>query len=345
MSTVCITGVAGLIGSRLADWIIENHPEVKVIGIDDLSGGYEENINPKVIYYKLDLSKDSVDLLFEHHRPDIVYHFAAYAAEALSPFIRQYNYNNNLVATAGIVNSCIKYNVKRLVFTSTLAVYGRGIPPFTEDSLRNPIDPYGVAKMACEMDIEIAAEQHGLDYCIIRPHNVYGAKQNIWDSYRNVLGIWMYKHINDRPLTIFGDGQQVRSFSYIDDSLEPLWRAGTDPRASKQIINLGGIHEISIREAAETLIDVMGGGTIQYLPPRHEVKYAYPTWQKSVDILGFEHKTSLHEGLTKMWEWVKLQPVRPRQVWQNYELDNGIYPFWKKDVLTSEAPSTTIITK
>ena len=342
---VLITGVAGLLGSRLADWIAENHPDVQIIGIDDLSGGYEDNLNTSTIFYKLDLSKDSIDFIFHHHKPDIVYHFAAYAAEALSPFIRQYNYSNNLVATANVVNNCIKYGVKRLVFTSSMAVYGNGTPPFGEDALRNPIDSYGVAKMGCEMDIQIAGEQHGLDWCIIRPHNVYGAKQNIWDSYRNVLGIWMYKHLTGQPLTIFGDGTQTRAFSCIDDSLEPFWRAGTDPRASKQIVNLGGIHEYSINEAANTLIEVMGGGEIKYLPPRHEVKYAFPTWQKSVDILGFEHKTDLREGLTKMWEWVKLQPSRPRQIWSSYELDNGIYPFWKKEVLMSEAESSHLLNK
>ncbi len=342
---VLITGVAGLLGSRLADWIIHNHPDAEVIGIDDLSGGYESNVDSKVTFYKIDLGKESADLVFERHRPDIVYHFAAYAAEALSPFIRQYNYTNNLVATAGIVNNCIKYNVKRLVFTSSMAVYGNGIPPFGEDAPRNPIDSYGIAKMGCEMDIQIAGEQHGLDWCIIRPHNMYGAKQNIWDSYRNVLGIWMYKHITGQPLTIFGDGNQTRAFSCIDDSLEPFWRAGTDPKASKQIINLGGIHEYSINESAETLIEVMGGGELVYLPPRHEVKYAYPTWQKSVDILGFEHKTDLREGLTKMWEWVKLQPSRPRQIWDTYELDKGIYPYWQKETLMAEAPSTQFLEK
>lgn len=345
--TVLITGVAGLLGSRLADWLVENEPNVTIVGIDDLSGGYMDNINPRVIFYNCDLGNDKgmVDSIFQNHKPHIVYHFAAYAAEALSPFIRQYNYTNNLVATAGIVNSCIKHSVERLVFTSTMAVYGDGVPPFSETAPRNPIDPYGVAKMACEMDIEIAGEQHGLDWCIIRPHNVYGAKQNIWDSYRNVLGIWMYKHINGQPLTIFGDGQQVRAFSYIDDSLPSMWNAGILPAASKQIINLGGIHEYSILTAANTLIDVMGGGELKFLPPRHEVKYAYPTWQKSVDILGFSQKTSLHDGLTKMWEWVKLQPNRPRQIWSSYELDKGIYPFWKTDVLTSEAASVESIKK
>jgi UDP-glucose 4-epimerase len=188
-------------------------------------------------------------------------------------------------------------------------------------------------KAACEMDIEIAGEQHGLDYCIIRPHNVYGRHQNIWDSYRNVLGIWMYKHLNGDPLTIFGDGCQTRAFSEMTDSLEPLWRAGTAAAASRQIINLGGIRETSIITAAETLLDVMGAGELIELPPRHEVKFAFPTYQKSVDILGFEHKTDLHTGLTEMWDWAKKQPKRDRFIWSKYEIENGMYEYWQPAAL------------
>ena len=325
---VLITGVAGLLGSRLADWIIENKPEVEVIGIDDLSGGYEENINPKVTFWQMNLTEHPIENIFEFHKIDYVFHFAAYAAEGLSPFIRCYNYDNNLKATAKIVNECIKHNVKRLIFTSTLAVYGHGNGGiFDESQQQAPIDPYGVAKYGCEMDIQIAGEQHGLDWCIIRPHNVYGVKQNIWDKYRNVLGIWMYQHLNGEDLTIFGDGEQTRAFSYIDDTLEPLWNSAVRKEASKEIINLGGIEEISINEASSVLLQVLGKGTRTYL--EHEVKHSIPTFQKSIDLLGFEHKTDLVEGLTQMWEWAKEQPMRERFVWPEYELDKGIYSFWK----------------
>lgn len=329
---VLITGVAGLLGSRLADWLIENHPEIEVHGIDDLSGGYYENVNSKVHFNNLDLSKSNsaLEALFDRVKPDYVFHFAAYAAEGLSPFIRTYNYDNNLRSTAAIVNECIRYDVKRLVFTSTMAVYGHGEGGIFDESMRrNPIDPYGIAKMACERDIEVANEQHGLDYCIIRPHNVFGAKQNIWDKYRNVLGIWMYYHMEGQPITIFGDGSQKRAFSYIDDSLEPLWNAAIRPAASKQIINLGGIHEYTINEAADILAEVVGGAQKVHLEKRHEVHFAVPTYQKSIDILGFEHKTDLKEGLVKMWDWAQQQPKRERFVWEKYELEKGIYSFWK----------------
>jgi UDP-glucose 4-epimerase len=331
MSKVLITGVAGLLGSRLADWIINNQPGVEVVGIDDLSGGYFENINPQMEFWKMNLVTGDLDKCFKEHQFDYVFHFAAYAAEGLSPFIRQYNYENNLVSTARIINNCIKHNVKRLVFTSTLAVYGHGnYGIFDETQVPKPIDPYGVAKYGCEMDIQIAGEQHGLDWCIIRPHNVYGKKQNIWDKYRNVLGIWMYQHLNNESMTIFGDGHQTRAFSYIDDSLEPLWNAAVRFEASKQIINLGGIEEYSINDANNILRKVIGGGKVEYKEARHEVKHSIPTYQKSIDILGFEHTTTLEQGLTEMWQWAQKQPMRDRFVWPSYELDKGIYSFWRK---------------
>ena len=328
---ILITGVAGLLGSRLADWILENDPDVTVIGIDNLSGGYVENINSRVKFYKLDLIRDSISDLFQKYDIDYVFHFAAYAAEGLSPFIRGFNYDNNLKSTARIVNQCIKHDVKRLIFTSTMAVYGHGEnQAFDEKQTPCPIDPYGVAKYACEMDIKIAGEQHGLDWCIIRPHNVYGAKQNIWDKYRNVLGIWMYQHLSGKPMTIFGSGNQTRAFSYIDDSLEPLWNSAIEPRASKQIINLGGIHSVSILEANNILKNVIGcpENTV-FFEERHEVMHAVSTYQKSIDILGFKHETDLEDGLTKMWEWAKVQPIRNQFIWPSFELDKGLYSFWK----------------
>lgn len=326
---ILITGVAGLIGSKLADWIIENKPEYTVIGIDDLSGGYRDNINPKVKFHLMDLKDPGLKSIFEAERPEYVYHFAAYAAEGLSPFIRQFNYQNNLVATANVINECIRYDVKRLIFTSTMAVYGHGNPPFDESDIPAPVDPYGIAKYACEMDIKVAGEQHGLDWCIIRPHNVYGTNQNIWDRYRNVLGIWMYQYMNNESMTIFGDGEQTRAFSYIDDCLEPLWKAAVQENCSKEIINVGGTTYYTINEANKILREVINDGEVIYKEARHEVKDAHPTWLKSMKLLGYYDKTSLHDGLSQMWEWAKKQPKRDRFHWGTYELEKGIYSFWK----------------
>ena len=328
---ILITGVAGFIGSRFAEYLIDKHPEYKIIGIDNLFGGYLENIPSKVIFYNLDLSENNISEIFDKHDIHYVYHFAAYAAEGLSPFIRKFNYQNNLISTTNIINECIKHNIKRLIFTSSMSVYGygRGKNKFYEDDIPCPIDPYGVAKYACEQDIRIAGEQHGLDWCIIRPHNVFGIKQNIWDKYRNVLGIWMYRSLNNQSITIYGDGTQTRAFTYIDNILEPLWNAAISPNASKEIINLGGTINHSINEMAQLVSQITNNNNIEYLEQRHEVKFAYPDWRKSIEILDYKEIYSLEYGLTEMWKWTQKQPNRQQYVWPFYELDKNIYSYWK----------------
>ena len=323
---VLVTGCAGLIGSNFCKWL---DPSIDVVGVDDLSGGYEEYIPKRVTFVKANLVNETDQKIIESHFPvDYVFHFAAYAAEGLSPFIRQFNYKNNTVATAFLVSTAIKYGVKRFIFTSSMAVYGAQDVPFHEEQVPRPIDSYGVAKYACEMDLHIASEQHGLEYCIIRPHNVYGPGQNIWDPYRNVLGIWMWQALTGRPMTIYGDGTQCRAFSYVDDIMAPLFKAAIEPAAKNQIINLGGKRETPLNEACGLVAQVTGWNESVHLEERHEVKMAWSTYQKSVDILDYQERVSLEEGLTLMWNWILTQPKRERKVWETYELDKGIYSFW-----------------
>ena len=327
---VLITGVGGLIGSRMADWILENEPGYKVIGVDSLFGGYIENIDERVEFHQRDLSEDKIDDIFENNNVEYVFHFAAYAAEGLSPFIRMFNWKNNSVSTANVINCCVEHNVKRLVYTSSMSVYGHGTGNgrFDENDTPCPVDPYGISKYACEMDIKVAGEQHGLDWCIIRPHNVYGKKQNIWDKYRNVLGIWMYQILHNEPMLVYGDGEQTRAFTYVDDILEPLWNAATKSEASKEIINLGGIRAYTLNEAAKILCDITGYGNVSHKEARFEVKNAVPTFEKS-RLIGFKNGTSLREGLESMWGWAKVQPDRPQYKWGNYEINKGLYSYWK----------------
>ena len=331
--TILVTGVAGLLGSRLADWLVK-FTDYKVIGIDDFSGGYIENVPEGVELYKFDIKElDRVKDLFRKHKPEIVYHFAAYAAEGLSPFIRKFNYENNLIASANLITCSIEHDIKRFVFASSMSVYGDSYdPPFDEDMKQVPIDPYGIAKYSVEQDLKIAYEQHGLAYTIVRPHNFYGQNQNIWDKYRNVLGIWMYQIINGMQPTIFGDGEQKRAFSYVDDSIVPFWNASQRDECIGEIINLGGIKEYTINDACDILLKVTGTPlTKNYLEARHEVKHAWSTWEKSQRLLDFEHKIDLEEGLTRMWKWAQTQPNRKRFFWGDYELNKGIYDYWKTE--------------
>ena len=334
---VLITGCAGLIGSNLCNWLLDNIENITIIGVDNLSGGYKVNIPLSVKFYEIDLCDyKSVNEIFTNHNIEYIFHFAAYAAECLSPFIRTYNYSNNLLATTNLVNMAIKHKIKRFVFTSSMAVYGKGDGklPYTEETPKNPVDPYGVAKLSCEMDLKIASEQHGIEYCIIRPHNVYGVNQNIWDRYRNVLGIWMYQIINGEDITIYGDGEQVRAFTYVDDILQPLWNAAVYEKAKNQEINLGGIHEISINNVAKMVLDQCDDNPfyntqIKYLESRHEIKKAWCSYKKSIDLLDFKMNTTLYHGIRKMWRWVLKQPKRDRHKWSEFEIDDKIYSYWK----------------
>lgn len=336
MMRVLITGIAGFTGSRLAEWILAHVPGCEVWGVDDLSCGYAENVPAGVDWTCLQLGAGDPKVAMLFAQPiDYVFHLAAYAAEGLSPFIRSYNYRNNLLATAELVTAAIEAGtVRRFVFTSSMAVYGRQEPPFDESLPTAPIDPYGVAKAACERDLWIAGQQHGLDWCVIRPHNLYGPGQSIWQKYRNVLGIWMARHLAGEPLLIYGDGRQMRAFSFIDDCLPCLWRAAVESQASKQIINLGGTRPVSINEAAYTLASVLGGAEIRHVEPRHEVKEAWCTWQRSIDLLGYRDSMPMVDGLATMWE-------RARREWELYperrtqsdgieiELRRGLYSFWR----------------
>ena len=331
---VLITGVAGLMGSRLATWIIDN-TEFNVIGIDDLSGGYIENVDSRkdrCKFYKIDLAnqQEALDRVFCENSIDIIYHLAAYAAEGLSPFIRNFNYKNNLIASTSLINCAIKYSIERFVFTSSMAVYGEQKTPFHEDMIPMPIDPYGVAKYAIEMDLKIAHDHHGLKYTVVRPHNFYGRNQNIWDKYRNVLGIWMYQIKQGTRPVIYGDGEQTRAFSYVDDSLFPMWNASQNDDCIGQIINLGGTKETTINDACNILMSVVGTDLKPvYLENRYEVRHAYATWEKSERLLGYKHVTSLREGIGRMWDWAKDQPDRKQFIWENYEIEKGVYEFWK----------------
>ena len=234
---IFVTGCAGLLGSNYSRHLLRNGHQV--IGIDDLSGGYKAFIpkDDNFTFKKFNLEKrKKVVELFEEHNPDVLLHFAAYAAEGLSPFIRNYNYRNNLICSANLINECINHDTK-VIFTSSMAVYGEQEPPFTEDKKPQPIDPYGIAKYAVECDLKLAHEQFGLRYNIVRPHNVLGIYQNIWDRYRNVIGIFIRKTLNGQPILVYGDGEQTRAFSDIRYYMEPFDRLLTDHDG--EIFNIG----------------------------------------------------------------------------------------------------------
>src|SRR5205823_13802616 len=181
---VLVTGGAGFIGAHVALHLLEAGHDVVVL--DDLSGGYEENVPSGATFVDGSVTDpELVDELFRAHDFAHVFHLAAYAAEGLSHFIRRFNYQNNVTGSVNIINECLRHEVKCLVFSSSIAVYGVNQLPMTEDLTPSPEDPYGIGKYAVELDLAAARRLFGLNSIIFRPHNVYGEGQNIGDPYRN----------------------------------------------------------------------------------------------------------------------------------------------------------------
>ena len=328
---IFVTGCAGLLGSNYSRHLLKNGHQV--IGIDDLSGGYKAFIpkDDNFTFKKFNLEKrKKVVELFEEHNPDVLLHFAAYAAEGLSPFIRNYNYRNNLICSANLINECINHDTK-VIFTSSMAVYGEQEPPFTEDKKPQPIDPYGIAKYAVECDLKLAHEQFGLRYNIVRPHNVLGIYQNIWDRYRNVIGIFIRKTLNGQPILVYGDGEQTRAFSDIRYYMEPFDKLLTDH--SGEIFNIGADKYFSLNEVANT-VQTIGKKygydvPIEHGEARHEVKHAYCDHTKAKSILEFKDETNLEELIESMFVWAMKQPNRKVKNME-YEVEKNIYDYWKE---------------
>lgn len=326
---IILTGVAGLLGSHTAEYLLSKG--YQVYGIDNVSGGYIENIPDGVEFWLGDLNNlTRLKSMFEEVKPDYVYHFAAYAAEGLSPFIRNFNYTNNLLCSVNVINECIKNDVKKIIFTSSMAVYGNNLVPFNENDIPAPIDPYGIAKYAVEMDLKQAFEQFGLRYSIVRPHNVIGIRQNIWDKYRNVIGIWIRRVLEGKSIQIFGDGKQKRAFSDIKYCLEPLEKLMT--MGDGEIFNLGSDKEYTLNEVADITQSIATDfgyeSVIEYVEQRHEVKEAYCNHDKVKKALGFKDKTDLKETIREMFEWAKNQPKREIKK-MSYEIEKGMYNYWK----------------
>ncbi len=331
MTISLVTGGAGFMGSHLTNELINaGH---KVIVLDDLSGGFEENVNPKAVFVKGSVVDDTlVKQLFDTYHFDYVYHLAAYAAEGLSHFIKRFNYTNNLIGSVNLINESVKHKIKCFVFTSSIAVYGSCLPPMREDMTAVPEDPYGIAKLAVENDLRVTHEMFGLNYIVFRPHNVYGEYQNLGDKYRNVVGIFMNQLMQDIPLTIFGDGKQTRAFSYIGDVAPYIANSVNIKEAYNQIFNIGAEKDYTVNELAETVMQLMGKkGLIRHVEARNEVVHAFSDHSKAARILGFKQKYSLIEGLSRMAAWAKMAGIRKSKKFKDIEINEKLPPVWKEE--------------
>lgn len=329
MKTSLVTGGAGFIGSHVARWLLDSGH--KVVILDDLSGGFVENVPKNAEFIEGSITDHNlIRKIFQKNKFDYVYHLAAYAAEGLSHFIKRFNYTNNLIGSVNLINESVINKVKCFVFTSSIAVYGKGQLPMHEDMIPMPEDPYGIAKFAVEQELKVTREMFGMDYIIFRPHNVYGEHQNIGDRYRNVVGIFINQVMENKPLTIFGDGSQSRAFSYIDDVAPFIAKAVDNPKAYNRIFNIGAEDEFPVNKLAETVLKLMSAKTkINYLPPRNEVLHAYSDHSYAKETFGISSCIPLEEGLKRMIDWAKTHGARKTPSFKNIEITENLPEIWK----------------
>jgi UDP-glucose 4-epimerase len=323
-----VTGGAGFMGSHIADQLLKmGH---RVIVLDDLSGGFVQNVPEGSSFVEGSILDDAlINSLFAKNSFDNVYHLAAYAAEGLSHFIKRFNYQNNLVGSVNLINASVNHGVKCFVFTSSIAVYGAGQTPMTEETMPIPEDPYGIAKLAVEQELRVSHKMFGLEYVVFRPHNVYGERQNIGDRYRNVVGIFMNQLLKGEPMTIFGDGTQERAFTHIND-VAPIIAASVDiPAARNEVFNVGADMPYSVNDLARIVSKAMCVECkIAYLDPRNEVKIAFSDHSKAERVFGRRHKTSLEDGVSAMAAWVKRHGAREGKVFEDIEVVKNMPPSW-----------------
>lgn len=340
---ILVTGAAGFMGSHLVDSLVTRSGH-EVYGVDDLSGGYLRNIHPQSHFTKLDLrDQKKTKAYIASVKPELMYYLAADATEGRSQFTplsateRNYNaYLNTLIPS-------IAHGIKRVVLTSSMSVYGAQKPPFSEDMPRSPEDIYAIAKTAMEESTEILSKVYHFDYVIVRPHNVYGPKQNLSDPYRNVIGIFINCLLNNKHFYIYGDGQQKRAFTYIEDFNPYFLKAGFLKTVTGEIINIGPSEEHSILELSKIVLNVFfpDGNIPAKLKPRYlafrpqEVKEAYCTNAKAVKLLGYKTSTPLELGVQKMVAWAKaMGPQKFKYLKDGLELTTKDTPeTWSKKLI------------
>tara|TARA_B110000196_G_C21113490_1_gene649169 strand:- start:436 stop:1440 length:1005 start_codon:yes stop_codon:yes gene_type:complete len=326
MKKILVTGAAGFLGAHLCERL--QNLGYKVLGVDNMIGGDIENLPKGVEFHKMDCCDfDSLNKIM--NGVDIVYHCAATAHEGLSVFSPVEITKNNYLATVSVVTSAINNKVKRIIYCSSMARYGNQTTPFTEDMVPKPVDPYGISKVAGEQVLKCLCELNKVEWAIVIPHNIIGPKQKYDDPFRNVVSIMINRLLQNKKPIIYGDGEQKRCFSYIDDCIECMLTLIDNKSLNNDIINIGPDEEfVTINKIAEICSNVTGSNLKpEYYPDRpKEVKHATCSSDKARKLLNYKTKTDLYTGIQKTFEYIKSKGPKKFVYHVDLEIINELTP-------------------
>ncbi len=291
-----VTGGAGFIGSHVVDSLIDDNHDVHVI--DNFSTGKKENCNNRAVYHELDLADFSIsnNIVEIMHDADGVFHLAALARVQQSIENPVKYETNNTFGTLNILKCASDANVRKLVYSASSSVYGNTETiPCKETDQINPISPYAIQKYYGEVQAKMFAEIFNIQTVSLRYFNAYGERQNIDGAYATVLGIFAHQKLNNNPMTIRGDGEQKRDFTYVGDIVSANRLAMLSEKVGfGEAINIGSGQNFSINQIAELL-----GGESIYVDPVVEPRESLASITKAKDLLDWEPKQKIEDWIPK----------------------------------------------
>jgi len=312
-SRVLVTGGAGFIGSHIVDRLLKEGYEVTVI--DNLSTGKPQNLahhQGKKEFHFIQGDIRNFNLVEEAVKGvDTVFHEAAVVSVPLSIEDPLSTNDVNVGGTLNILKACLNSKVKRFIYGSSTAIYGDTEKlPIKEDSVPQPISPYGASKLAAESYANAFYSVYGLETVCLRYFNVYGPRQ-AYGPYSGVITIFINHLLSDQPPIIYGDGEQTRDFTNIQDVVEANMLALERKNAAGKVFNIATGVATTINQLAELLQEVMGKTELKVVhadPRSGDIRHNYADISKARKILGYEPKISLREGLTQLVKWWSKQP-------------------------------------
>ena len=291
-----VTGGAGFIGSNLVDRLINDGYEVVIF--DDLSTGKEENINPKATFHKVDISDMDDYYPFYFNDVDVIFHLACLARVQPSIENPMEYHNVNVNGTLNLLEMARKFNIKRFVFSSSSSVYGDAEQvPTTEECKLNPISPYALHKYIGEEYCKLYSKLYGIETVSLRYFNVYGERQPTEGAYCLVMGVFAQQLLNGELMTINGDGEQRRDFTYVGDVVDANIKCATiKMKWDGDIINIGAGDNRSVNQIA----DLLGGDNSRiHRDPVVEPRVTKADNGKAQFLLNWKSTTTLEEWIPK----------------------------------------------